>query len=225
MSRLSIAALLIVLGSPTGGLAFSFGDFTPGDQIESLIIVAGDGVRALDPNFPTTIAVRAEISTIDMTSGTQFGGISGLHFDADLDLSGSPLFLPLVGPTTALADFTGTIEIRDDGAGPVGSGPILLSGNFTDLVNFQAFPGVSGNLSGTFGELTGDPTFRIAFGSGADLNLQLSAFQTASGSASQVCHIGDTCFGATTAFRDGLAAPGGRARRARPPAAEVPLST
>jgi hypothetical protein len=202
MTRLATAVLLLALGSPGGALAFSFGVFTPGDTIESLTIEPGDGM-SFAPGAPGTLSVNAEISTIDMTSGDQFGGISGLRFETVMDLSGAPLFLGPIGPTVVFADFTaGSVTIRDDGAGPVGSGPVLLTGSFEDLTTFQAaFPGINGSLAGAFGGIAGDPDFTAAFGSGADLNLQLTAFVSGGGPATQVCQIGNSCIGPTTAFR------------------------
>jgi hypothetical protein len=203
MRGLALAALLLALGSAGGAAAFSFGDFTPGDKIETLIVESGDGM-SFTPGTPGTLSVRAEISTIEMVSGTIFGGISGLRFEMDLDLSGSPLFLPPVGPTLVDADFAaGSVIIRDDGDGP--NGPVLLTGNFLDLLGFGAnfdVLGLNGSLSGSFGEISGDPLFTTPFGSGADLNLQLSAF-----SGTQICHLGNTCIGPTTAFSAWTAQP------------------
>jgi hypothetical protein len=143
--------------------------------------------------------VDAEISTIDMVSGAQFGGISGLRFLADLDLTSTPLFLPSSGATTVFADFAGSVLIQDDGAGSPGSGPVLLTGSFLDTVGFQANnPGIAGSVQGSIGEIAGDPLFTAAFGSGADLNLQLASFLSGGGPATQVCQIGDSCLAPST---------------------------
>ena len=96
MRRLAIAALLLALVGPANAPAFSFGTFAPGDEVASFIIEPGNGV-SYDPNSLGTLFVDAEISTIDMVSGAQFGGITGLRFLADLDLTSTPLFLPPVG--------------------------------------------------------------------------------------------------------------------------------
>jgi hypothetical protein len=206
MRRLAIAMVVFALAGPGSAAAFSFGDFTPGDQIASFIIEPGNGV-SFDPNLPGILLVDAEISTIDMVSGEQFGGISGLRFLASLDLTSTPLFLPPVGATAVFADFGGSVSVQDDGAGAPGSGPIVLTGDFVDTVNFQASnPGIAGSLAGSIGSIGGDPLFTVAFGSGADLNFQLSSFATAAGPATQVCHIGNNCV-APSAFRAWWAQP------------------
>ncbi|MFQ5697893.1 MAG: PEP-CTERM sorting domain-containing protein [Myxococcota bacterium] len=204
MKRLGAALLIGLLAAPATSLAFSFGTFAAGDTVASVIVGPGPTNPSASYDSATQrLTLDLAVTTIHMTSGAIFGGISGVRALMNVQLT--PASVQTFGTGLVLAGFEPDpsqfdVQITDEAAG----GAALVQGDFSAPVSFSASsslfpPIVTGGVTGSFSVAGGDPAFTAAFGPGADLsNLLLAGFLVAGSEPTQACTLVDSCFAPTT---------------------------
>lgn len=197
------AALLL----PSSASAFSFGTFTGGDRIASLIMSGGGGGPLLQYTGGN-LTIGGNITTINMTSGTIFGGISGVTFSATVALDGPTLqFIPGSFPTIITASFLNSVDFQFIDV--AGGGTNLASGTVAlDLsLDEQAIPVVIGTLNDIMTPTSGDASFLAAFGPFAFMNTLFVGITTSAGLVTDNCLIVTPNCGAPTGLLDWTASP------------------
>ena len=199
LGTLVLATLVTVPGAAG---AFSFGVFSPGDRIASIVLSPGA------PNPPTVafttaanqLQFEAYVSTINMASGGIFNIAAGdVLFSSALMLTGTPFygFPPYGSGEFLLGSFANGMAADFSIVDLAGGSNLLVEGDYLTALQWKATQGlgtiVSGTLDGKFTKTGGDPDFLAAAIYLDRFNAFMTGFTSDGSTVTNLCGLVLTC--------------------------------